>query len=177
MAVVRVALAMIVLSAAAYAVRSWVYAPFQCNRAEKQAELATEWAEKHSESFRGVEVGRQTIERMKHCIDVCPTSVDAYMVAAANDFILERLPEAIGNYEAALRYDRRPEIYYELGLAYLEAGQRERATSALFVWNLFYGQHTQVIPDPVVRADVETRTKSFFAQGSRAQLPAALRDN
>jgi len=76
-----------------------------------------------------------------------------------------------------LHYDRRPEIYLELGLAYLKAGQRERATSTLFIWNLFYGQRTEVIPDLVVRAEVEARTKSFFAQGSRAQLPAKLRED
>lgn len=176
MAVVRVALAVIVLAAVPYAIRNWAYAPFACNRAEKQAEVATEWAEQHSDSFRGIEVARQTIERMKRCNDVCPTSIDAYMVAAANYWTLERLPEVIASYEASLRYDRRPEIYYELGLAYLQAGQRERATSTLFIWNLFFGQHTEVIPDLAVRAEVEARTKNFFAQGNRAQFPAALRD-
>ena len=177
MGLLRTALAALVITAAFFALRDTSYAWFQCNRAEKQAESATEWAEEHAESFRGVSAARRALERMRSCIDRCPASIDPYMVAAADYFVLNQLPQTIAMYEAALHYDRRPEIYFELGMAYLQAGQRERATSTLFVWNLFFGQHTEVIPDPDVKAAVEAATARFFAQGAHAQMPAPLRSD
>ncbi|HMC22643.1 MAG TPA: hypothetical protein VKL19_12400, partial [Thermoanaerobaculia bacterium] len=127
-------------------------------------------------SIQAALMARRVNAELIPCIEHCPAAVNAYMIAAANYAVLHRIPEAIVMYERALRYDRRPEIYFELGMAYLEVGQRDRAISALLVWRLFYARDTGVIFDPSVRAEVDALTRRFIGDGAHVALPSLLRD-
>ena len=176
MLILRVALAAAVIAAAFHAIRERCYFPFQCNRVKKRAEAATSWAMDHSGSIQAALMARRVNAELIPCIEHCPAAVNTYMIAAANYAVLHRIPEAIVMYERALRYDRRPEIYFELGMAYLEVGQRDRAISALLVWRLFYARDTGVIFDPSVRAEVDALTRRFIGDGAHVALPSLLRD-
>jgi Flp pilus assembly protein TadD len=76
---------------------------------------------------RGVIIARQNIETLRKLLVVMPTSVDLYMVLAANYREVGEDGQARDAYHSALRLDRRPEIYFNLGMLEMQAGQRDAA--------------------------------------------------
>jgi tetratricopeptide (TPR) repeat protein len=72
-------------------------------------------------------LARTNLSKLESCLKDAPAIVQNYMVAAANARILENNALAATLYEAALRYDRRPEIYFNLGLVQLDLRRTEEA--------------------------------------------------
>jgi Flp pilus assembly protein TadD len=76
---------------------------------------------------RGAIIARQNIEKIRKLMVVLPTSVDLYMLLAANYRIVGENGQAREAYNGALDFDRRPEIYFNLGMLELQEGQRDAA--------------------------------------------------
>src|SRR5439155_319939 len=74
---------------------------------------------------------RRHIEVLRQCIPCMRMSAVPYMAAAANSNTVGDHDQAIRFYEDALRYDRRPELYYNLGLTYVDVGRVEEGVQNL----------------------------------------------
>jgi len=92
---------------------------------------------------------RQIDEEMFHCIECWRTNVPSYMARAAALRMLDRLDEAAIAYRLALRYDRRAELYLNLGLTELDAGREEQAVDALTTAVLLQFSYVDTIPEPM----------------------------
>jgi tetratricopeptide (TPR) repeat protein len=109
-----------------YILHSQIYQPYRCNIVRKQIIARSERAQMRSQTTATI-LARTNIEILRPCLDVCRTSVDYYMLLAANLAMLGRTLEAEQMYRQALRYDRRPELYFELGQLLLVRGRRDEA--------------------------------------------------
>src|SRR5215212_4462963 len=110
---------------AAGAALVWIAAiqPVRCSRLELPLLASTERAIDRNDIPRA----RETLERAAGAIRHCPANIQLRMIAAANLRQLGRTTDAIRMYEEALRYDRRPELYFNIGESRVEAGMRQRA--------------------------------------------------
>ena len=78
---------------------------------------------------RVMRIARDNIDRLQPISGICRMSVEYHLVYAVNARILGRNNEAIEHYTAALAADHRPEIYFDRGMTYLEAGKVDAATA------------------------------------------------
>ncbi|HWW62875.1 MAG TPA: tetratricopeptide repeat protein, partial [Thermoanaerobaculia bacterium] len=85
--------------------------------------------------------------RVLTCIEHVPANLNLYMIVAANYRVLGRYEDAIAMYRAALRYDRRPELYLNIGECYLALGNTEEAQRYLVATALFRIDIFQNVPD------------------------------
>ena len=128
---VRTILAVLPLVAAGWAVYAFVVVPWQCSHRKRESEAfikqfaVTEqpWPTRFARM-------RETSAAIDCCIEHLPNDVDLRMEAAACALILGNTDRAIEQYRAALRSDRRPEIYLELGTALYNNGRRQEAVVA-----------------------------------------------
>ena len=134
--------------------------PYLCNRvtdaSRRQTLAAWEVAERLPESSRTVAQARLRLARMEVCIDACSASAELYVVAAANLRLLKQYERAADYYRAALRYGHRPDIYYNLGITELAAGDRERAIEHLVLAGRT-GSYWNLIENETVRSEVTRR--------------------
>jgi hypothetical protein len=86
----------------------------------------------------------------------CPANITLAMVTAANMRELTRAEDAVRMYEAALRYDRRPELYLNAGQARVEAGQADRGIADLVEAVRFAPSMLESVP-PHLRSEVYDR--------------------
>ena len=97
--------------------------PYHCDVIEKRTLALTVRAENFStNTLYASHVARDNLTQLQPCIKLYPT-VNSLMIAAANEQLLGRYTAAVSFYEEAMRYDRRPELYLNLGLAQINAGQ------------------------------------------------------
>jgi tetratricopeptide (TPR) repeat protein len=79
-----------------------------------------------------------------------PTSVDCRFILGSNLRLLFRHDEAVRVYREALDYDRRPELYLNLGMALVEAGRTEEAMEPLVLAGVFEPMYIpQIYPDEI----------------------------
>ena len=100
---------------------------------------------------------------------VHPTAIDFYMTVAVDDRVIGRLQHAAEMYAEALTYDRRPELYLELGTVQLEMNQRQAAIDTLTKASSFDINLANSIPDPVVAAIVVNSVRDQRAHGIPAR--------
>ena len=111
--------------------------PLRCNTIDSTIKKRTlALAEMWGAPIRASEGARLNLERLAPCLPRC-TNVNRLMVAAANERILNHPEQAIAYYQQAMRYDRRPELYFNLGEAQAEAGRNQEAIQNLFTACLF----------------------------------------
>jgi tetratricopeptide (TPR) repeat protein len=99
------------------------YLRYVCHATEVRIQQATGDLIGQPQSALTRITARQQVEEIRTCVDRFPWIVNLYMIEAANLRLLGREAEAISAYETALRYDRRPEIYLNLGRAEANAGK------------------------------------------------------
>ena len=87
---------------------------------------------------RAAEVARRTIVVLQPCVAACPDNVGAQMVLGASLRQLDRNREAIAAYETALQFDRRPELYLNLGQAQLGIGDSKSARKNFLLACLYF---------------------------------------
>lgn len=123
---IRNALSAIVVLAGLLAIYHTAVVPLRCNRENKRLEDATI----RTMSQRGAAAAvsaRENVDAVLRSIRACPREPNFYMIAAANYRILRRHDEAASMYEATLLLERRPEIYFQLGLTRVEMGMNIEA--------------------------------------------------
>lgn len=123
--------ASIVVVTAVAAVNMLCVVPYECNLKEKRWEAITlAMFERRNGSSAERQVAQRTLSEMQRCLKSDPNA-NLCMIAAANYRLLGRNSEAVRLYETALQYDRRPEIYYNIGETQLDAGIWDEAIKNL----------------------------------------------
>jgi tetratricopeptide (TPR) repeat protein len=120
-----------IFAIAAWALYQFCYWPYECNKAVARADRRTMVAVNSSDAARAAISARTTIEQLEPCLDHCPTDMAIYMDLALNYEILSNPQKAIDIYKTALRYDRRPELFLNLGLALYRVGDPQAGLAAL----------------------------------------------
>jgi tetratricopeptide (TPR) repeat protein len=97
-------------------------------------------------------IARANLVTLADCLQRRPGDVDFLMMRAANDRLLGNYADARSTYQEALRYDRRPELYYELGSVELQLGHRDEALETLYQAVLFSRTYLASLSPDVVEA-------------------------
>jgi tetratricopeptide (TPR) repeat protein len=127
----KAVLALIVVVACAAALHAFVLMPWKCSHVKREVEaLIEQLLELERPPLPVVARFRTLCQGIHHCIRQMPYDLDFRLEAAACAVLVGRTEEAIEQYRAALRIDRRPEIYLNLGNALYKAGRRQEAVAA-----------------------------------------------
>jgi len=145
-----------ILAGAAIAIHRWCWIPYRLNIVKKTVEQRTFKAFDSVQVESAVIVARNNIDALARAGGDCGRDVDVCMEIAANERILGRWREAIAAYERALRLSKRPEVYYNLAMTELRAGDRETAIEHL-VCAVRFDPEVGYIPDPEINAEVHRR--------------------
>jgi len=128
----------LVLLLAALAVDRCFIIPYRCNIITKQVTDAIRLIGSiDAPQLRAAELARNNAQRMQACVASCPENVAAAMDLAACYRILGQHQKAIAAYNSALRVDRRPELYLNLGQAQIEAGDKREGLQNLITACLY----------------------------------------
>ena len=113
------------------ALRSICYRPYRCNQVVKATMPGALAAFSSADQYYAVQLARKSADRVEPCIAQAPFMIDLYMIAAVDRRVLGQYGKAVKLYEHALEYDRRPELYLQLGLSELQLNRRSEARKAL----------------------------------------------
>jgi tetratricopeptide (TPR) repeat protein len=138
---------LLVAGFAALSLKLWVVAPYRCNIEIRSAQIATVQA-LQMPPLRRSALARKNVEEMKACLQTGHGAVNAHMILAANLRMLNRPEEAIVVYRRALEFDRRSEIFLNLGRTYLEVGRPDEAKDAFLQAARFDVDTLWRVPDP-----------------------------
>jgi hypothetical protein len=109
-----------VWAAAAAALLPACVEPYRCNVLELEVQQRTVELAKLAASPIFISTNaRRNLDRIRGCLH---GSVNRYMLAASNARLLHDYSGAVALLREATRYDHRPELYLNLGLAETEAG-------------------------------------------------------
>ena len=107
------------------------------------------------EPVRSARTARATMDRLSLCRKLCSSDVAILMIIAANQGLLGENQLSAESYQRALQYDRRPELYLNLGLVMLDMHQREEARQVLTKAVAFAPEMAEEISDPQLKAEVQ----------------------
>ena len=160
----KVLLALLLFFAGSTLTWRFIVKPLQCNRMLRQMTARTERSFRTEGSPRAAAHAHADLSSAIHCAKYVPTNIDTYMIAAANLRVLGRAEEAVSMYQRALRYDRRPELYINLGQTLIQAGHREEGLAMLVLAARFLGEEGVIdhwmlhVPE---REEVKARLKAL----------------
>ena len=124
--VFKLLITIVVIAGAAAAFQAGIALPYSCNVRVKRASSRVEMAfDMIGKSLRATELGRQAIDELEPCVRSNPGDVGAQMAFAAACRVVGQNQRAVEAYETALRYDNRPELYFNLGETQLAAGDTQ----------------------------------------------------
>jgi len=98
---------------------------------------------------------RLTLEQLEKYRGMCPNDAAILMLIAANEQIRGRPDRAVESYRSALRFDRRPELYLNLGQALAQMHKRSEAREALLRAAIFAPVMAEEIEDIDLKAEVQ----------------------
>ena len=143
MIIVRVAITALLLAAIWFA----SVVPYRWNREELRLERRT-LAALRLRHVQGTRVlARQNAEALAHA-PLLAQNANTWMLLGANHRVVERFDAAERAYLTALRFDRRPEIYLQLGNAQLRIGKKEEAFRNLYLAAIGDPDTVREIEDP-----------------------------
>src|SRR5712691_7179719 len=111
-----------------------------------------------SDPFNAARLAKRNLQQVEACIPHAPWMIDLYMTAAADYRVVGRADEAVKFYTGALKWDRRPELFLQLGLTELELGHRAGALRALQAAILFDPSMLEEVGDPALREKLSSLT-------------------
>jgi len=152
--VVMTAGSVLCVAIAANALRFFCYVPYRCNQIIKTARPAALRAFDATDPVRAAEIARANAALLQPCVAQAATMIDPYMIQAVDYRVLGNLNKAAQLYRHALRYDRRPELYLQLGITELQRNHRDEARRALEKAILFNPPMIEEISDPELRTDL-----------------------
>ena len=155
-----VAAAGVVAVGIAAALLAWriAWQPWQCNVTRKTIQARTSQTYDYVvDTFRASINARSNLTALDPCLKAVPDDVGLYMLAAANDRLIGRFDDAATMYRKALQYDRRPELYYNLGLMELAMNQHQAAVADLVTAVCFSRAYISDLPP-----DVQTEIKEVL---------------
>lgn len=144
----RIAASLVTIAAAVVAIARLCWEPWLCNREEARMAARMEKMLQFPDALAVRVDARPALETIEHCIRVDPTVVSRYMMKATLLRILQRPSEAADAYRAALRVDRRPELWYNLGETQLADHQIDAAIENLKTTALLSPHLVYQVPEP-----------------------------
>jgi tetratricopeptide (TPR) repeat protein len=155
--IVRVVVAALLVCATAYAVHRWCWRPYRCAAAVSAGATALEAAEHRSDADRQ-RIARAVQTNLRRCACSSPElDMRTYFALAEASAAMGDYRAAIADYERALAIDRRPELYFALGMAYLNALDRLAALHNLARACAFDPARLAAIPYPEIREETARR--------------------
>jgi tetratricopeptide (TPR) repeat protein len=161
-------LSVAVVAAAAMAIHFFCVKPLMCDIEEKRLERSTLRLTQRPDSYAVRRQAAANLDSAAACIRIQPDNVNFYMIAAANCRLLGQRHRAIDFFEQALRYDRRRELFVNLGNVQGEVGMRNEAIENLTRATIFWGESIKDIEDPFVHDEVLRRYNEYEARMKRA---------
>jgi tetratricopeptide (TPR) repeat protein len=135
---IRAAAFIAIAFCASFALYAWVVRPYRCNISSKRTARRLDVAVSlPSGSLRIASMARLNIEELEPCVSAIPSNIAADMVLAGSYRTIGDRQKALDVYGSALRYDRRPEIYFDLGEVQLELGDRKSGMQNLITACLY----------------------------------------
>lgn len=151
----RIAAALLIAGAAVAAVYRIAYLPWRADVERKSLEAITLALWERQPTFAAVRA-RQNIAAAEVYLDMRGIhNTGLYMATAANYRLVEDFDHAAAMYYEALRFDRRPELYYNLGITEVSRGRRQQGIDILIRASMFNPFFIQDITDGEVRSKVE----------------------
>jgi tetratricopeptide (TPR) repeat protein len=140
---------LLLVAATVYSLARFVYLPLRCARAASMVATTPRAAARLRDDLRGCE---------------CVTAREAHVPFILGDALATLGDDrgAIAEYERALTIERRPEIYFALGMAQLRALQRAAALDNLTRACAFDPARLADIPYQDARDEVERRIRSAY---------------
>lgn len=149
----RIAVALVSVLAFA-AIYFWCIVPWRCNQVTKVMESAMRDALAGSDESR--EVLRSGLAEAEAFRSRIPDNANLNIVVASTYTMLGRYDEALAVYESALRFDRRPEMYFNRAGIRLRLNDAEGAMSDYIRAVRFNPTLLRRIHDETVRERIET---------------------
>ena len=148
--VARVVALVLLAVATGYALERWVVHPLRCSRAASFGAAALEAAESRAAALN-------IRAELESCTCVSPPDAIIPVARGAAAMVEGDARRAVAEYQRALAIDRRPEIYFQLGLAQLEARDRAAGIESLARACAFDPARLADIADADVRREVRQR--------------------
>jgi len=143
------ALTAVILAAAAMAIRYVSYTPLRCNDVVMLVAGKMQNMDQYADQSIITVLTRENLEKLEPCRREVPWNVNLYMLAGANYSAREQHEDAVRMYEDALRYDHRPEIYFNLGAELLKLGRTDESLEPLTIACGIKSSMVNDIPDPI----------------------------
>lgn len=153
MKALRIAAAAAVIAAGAWASATFVFRPIACYRLKGQL-YASSYRAFENRDERGRTQARANLEKLEMCLAPGCRNIPLFFLLAINNRTIDRHDAALGWYREALRYDKRPEIYANIGDTELAMGNREEAYQNYLTAALFFPAYLRLIDDPALQARV-----------------------
>jgi tetratricopeptide (TPR) repeat protein len=155
MRAVKLLLIAAIHAAAVYAIVRTSYLPWRRNVMVKWVEKATVASFDDADAQRVAIRARRNLEIIARDPGA-ESDLDLLMDAAANERLLGRNDAAAAKYRKALAINRRPEIFFNLGMTLLDGGHREEGIQNL-VTAIRFKPDAGYLPDPAINAEVHRR--------------------
>lgn len=160
----RIAGLLLLVAATAYALHRWTIVPWRCSLAASRASAALQDVDAANDYVK-LRVARSVIASLAGCERVSPPNVQIDYTRAEALALLGDHRAAIAGYQRALTIDRRPEIYFDLGMSHLQLLDRQAAVDDLAHAVAFDPARLDEISAGDLRSEVETRVRERFGEG------------
>lgn len=163
MTVLLRAVALLLLGAATvYAIERWTLHPLRCTYAASTGAAMIEHAD--PADYRTRRAAHQLRIDLEDCRCVSSPDVGIPMTRAAAAEVDGDRVAAIAEYQNALHLDRRPEIYFQLGLLQHETGNDNEAMNNLVRAGAFNPALLADIPDNALRLETRRRVRDAYGE-------------
>jgi tetratricopeptide (TPR) repeat protein len=157
---VRCVALLLLVTATAYALERWTLNPLRCGHA---ASLGAAALDRTSPTVIQMQrLARQIRDDLQDCACVSPPDSSIPMTLGATAEASDDPRVAIAQYQRALQLDRRPEIYFHLGLMQQETLNRPAALENIVRACAFDPARLADIPYEDVRQETERRLRDTY---------------
>ena len=157
MRTIRMAAAAIVTAAALAAIERWAIDPIRCARASARASRALDASSGESAARRAAVEARSALLDCESA-----PSHEVYVTLGRAHEILGERQSAMAAYRRALRYERRPETYFAIGMVALDSLDRPTAIENLARACAFDPRRLAHIEYDDVRRETELRVRQTY---------------
>jgi tetratricopeptide (TPR) repeat protein len=158
--IARAVALLLVIGATGYALDRWALRPLRCGHAASLGAATLENA--NQTDYQTKRLARQIRADLEGCTCVSPPDPSIPMTLGAAAEASDDPRTAITEYQRALLIDRRPEIYFHLGLTQQEATDRTAAIDNIVRACAFDPARLADIPYDDVRKETEQRLRDTY---------------
>jgi len=124
---VRILIRILAVGTALLLIERFTVEPYITNKVLQRVDLRTHAAVANPQQDRSVILARISIDQLRSIAGAEKDEVTYELLFAANEHILGHLDAVLAHYNAALRFDQRPEIYVNRGATLFDLGREPEA--------------------------------------------------